>query len=313
MNSACLCMKLRRYLPALCGAIWAFVLLPTMILAQSAVSVTDTTGWNPWSKADLTQMSDVIVDQQTGQGQDDFSSSSSYGGFYQKAGTIGGVNSLLFRARFDKYDQDDKWGNGGNLGIGMDIDGDGALDLILMVTESSGNVNNRTRTITWGDPGSGANTSPSTTSWTFPNPSDSITLVNDTTYDLVQATDGSNLNGTPDSFLSFAVSFADLQAAVRAYTPFTTFTMTYDTRISYVAFTSTQANSLNQDLFGVTGTNKGVTGDLSPSTSWAELGAMTGPTDAWGHVPEPATYVQIGLILLTGLVVHLRRKRQAKD
>ncbi len=272
--------------------------------AQVAVSVTDTTGWNTWQKADLSYMSDATPDQQTGQGADDFASDPTYAGFYQKAGTIGGVDSLLFRARMDKYDGDDRWGNGGNLGIGMDVNGDGALDLILMMSESSGNVNNRTRTLTFGDPGTGANTGPSTTSWSFPTQT-AINLVTNTTYDVTQTNDGSMLNATPDMFMSFALSFANLQAAVRAYTPFTTFNMTYDTRMSFIAFTSTQANSLNQDLFGTTG-------NTSSTLTWAELGAITGPANAWGVVPEPATYAQVGMFLLAaGVVAYRRRKRMA--
>lgn len=270
--------------------------------SQTAVSVTDLTGWNTWQKADLSYMSDATSDQQTGQGSDDFASDPTYAGFYQKAGTIGGTNSLLFRARMDKFDGADQWGNGGNLGIGMDVNGDGALDLILMMSESAGNAANRTRTITWGDPGTGANTGPSTTSWTFPTQT-AITLTTNTTYDVMQTTDGSLLNGTADMFLSFAVSFANLQAAVRAYTPLTTFTMTYDTRMSFIAFTTTQANALNQDLFGTTG-------NTSSTLTWAQLGAITGPANAWGVVPEPATYAQVTMFLFAGgLVAYRRRKR----
>jgi hypothetical protein len=270
--------------------------------AQTAVSVTDTTGWNAWQKADLSPMAEVATDQQTGQGADDFAADLSFSGFYQKAGTIGGADYLLFRARFDKFDGPDQWGNGGNFGVGLDVNGDGALDLILMMSESSGNVANRTRTLQWGDPGTGANTGPSTTTWSFPTQT-ATTLVTNTTYDVTQTTDGSLLNGTPDMFLSFAVSFANLQSAVRAYTPSTTFTMTYNTRMSYIAFTSTQANALNQDLFGTTG-------NTSSSLTWAELGAITGPANAYGIVPEPATYAQIGLFILTGLAVYLRRRKR---
>jgi hypothetical protein len=273
-----------------------------LMQAQTAVSVTDTTGWNAWTKADLTLMSEISTDQQTGQGADDFAGDANISGFYQKAGTIGGADHLLFRARFDKYDGPDQWGNGGNFGVGMDVNGDGALDLILMMTEGSGNVKNRTRTIQWGDPGTGANTGPSTTSWTFPTQTATTLTVNQT-YDVMQAPD-SNINATPDMLLSFAVSFSSLQAAVRAYTPFTAFTMTYDTRLSYVGFTSTQANALNQDLFGTIG-------NTSSSLTWAELGAITGPANAWGVVPEPATYAQVGTFMLAGLGLWWRRRRQA--
>lgn len=280
--------------------LWAGLAIPGA-LAQVAVSVTDTTGWNAWAKADLSLMSEITTDQQTGQGADDFAADATFAGFYQKAGTIGGTDHLLFRARFDKYDGADQWGNGGNFGIGMDVNGDGAIDLIMMMSESSGNVNNRTRTITFGDPGTGANTGPSTTTWTFPTQT-AITLTTNTTYDVAQVNDGSNLNGTADMFLSFAVSFANLQAAVRAYTPYTTFNMTYDTRMSYIGFTSTQANALNQDLFGTTG-------NTSSTLTWAELGAITGPANAFGIVPEPATYAQVGMLVLAGVAVYLRRRK----
>jgi hypothetical protein len=290
---------LRAILPVLAVMAGAF----TVTHAQTTVSVTDTTGWNVWTKADGTPMSEITTDQQTGQGADDFAQDSTYPGFYQKAGTVTGLgDSILVRARFDKYDGPDQWGNGGNFGIGMDVNGDGALDLILMLSESAGNVNNRTRTLRWGDPGTGANTGPSTTSWTFPTQTATTLTVNQT-YDVTQAPD-SNLNGTPDMFLSFAVSFASLQAAVRAYTPFTEFTMTYETRMSYIAFTSTQANALNQDLFGTTG-------NTSSTLTWAELGAITGPANAWGVVPEPATYAQVGTFLLAGLGLWWRRRRQS--
>lgn len=251
-------------------------------------------------------MSDPVLDRQTGQGADDFASDATHAGFYQKAGTIGGADHLLFRARFDKFDGADQWGNGGNFGVGMDVNGDGALDLILMMSESAGNSANRTRTITWGDPGTGANTGPSTTSWTFPTQT-AINLTVNTTYDAIQAGDGSLINGTADLFLSFAVSFANLQAAVRAYTPYTAFNMTYDTRMSYIAFTSTQSNSLNQDLFGTNG-------NTNSALTWAELGAITGPANAWGVVPEPATYAQVTMLLFAGgLVAYRRRKADGRS
>ena len=300
MPQACRFHGLRQLLTALvvCG------LASVDSAAQTAVSVLDTTGWNAWTKADLTTMSDPRADQQTGQGADDFASDATYAAFFQKAGTIniGGTptDHLLFRARMDKYDAPDQWGNGGNFGIGMDVDGDGALDLIMMMTESSGNVNNRTRTITWGDPGTGANTGPSTTTWTFPTQT-AITLTVNTTYDATVAPD-SNIGGNPDLFLSFAVSFANLQAAVRAYTPYTTFTMTYDTRLSYIGFTTTQANALNQDLFGTAG-------NTNSTLTWAQLGTITGPSNAYGIVPEPATYAQMAALLLAGGVVAWRRRR----
>jgi hypothetical protein len=294
--------KLRRIGATLTTAVLLVLAMPRAF-AQPIVSATDTTGWNAWQKADLSLMSEIVTDQQTGQGADDFAADATYSGFYQKAGTIGGQDYLLFRARFDKYDAPDTWGNGGNFGIGMDVNGDGAIDLIMMMEEGSGNVKGRTHTILWGDPGTGANTGPSTTTWTFPAQT-AINLVVNSTYDVSQATDGSLLNGTADAFLSFGVSFASLQSAVRAYTPYTTFTMTYDTRMSYIGFTSTQDNALNQDLFGTTG-------NTSSTQTWAQLGAITGPANAWGVVPEPATYAQVGMLVFAAAGVYWRRRKAA--
>lgn len=283
----------------------ALGMLAPLASAQVAVNVTDDIStWTAWRKADFSLLSEITTDQQTGQGADDFAADATYAGFYQKAGTIGGADHILFRARFDKYDGPDEWGNGGNFGIGMDVNGDGAVDLIMMMTEGSGNPKNRTHTLTWGDPGTGANTGPSTTTWTFPSQT-AINLTVNSTYDVTQVNDGSALNGTADMFLSFAVSFANLQAAVRAYTPYTAFTMTYDTRMSFIGFTSTQANSLNQDLFGTTG-------NTSSALTWAELGSITGPVNAWGVVPEPATYAQMAAFVMVAGIVACRRRKAVR-
>jgi len=271
--------------------------------AQTAVNVTDTTGWNPWVTASNTIMSDAYNDQQTGQGADDFVGDSTHAGFFQKAGTIGGVDHLLLRARMQKFDGADQWGNGGNWGVGIDVQGDGSIDLVMMLSENSGNPNNRTRTITFGDPGAGANTGPSTTTWTFPTQT-AINLTVNTTYDVMQAGDGSTFGGNADAFVSFAVSFANLQAAIRAYTPETSFTVNYTTRLSFISFTSTQNNSLNQDLFGTTG-------NTSSTQTWAQLGAMTGPMNSYGIVPEPSTYAQMAAMLGTASLLWWRRRRNA--
>jgi len=273
--------------------------------AQTAVSVSDTSGWNAWVKPDGQLITDPAGDQQTGQGADDFVGDTTYAGFYQKAGQVGGVDSLLLRSRMNKYDGPNQWGNGGNWGVGMDVDGNGSVDLIMMMSEGSGNVNNRTRTITWGQPGTGANTSPSTTTWTFPTQTAiSLTTTGNATYNVMQAYDGSAFSGTADSLLTFAVSFASLQAAVRTYTSFTTFTMSYTTRLSFISFTSTQDNALNQDLFGTSG-------NTSSTSTWAQLGSITAPIDAYGRVPEPSTYAQIAGLLAAGAFVYWRRRRAA--
>jgi hypothetical protein len=278
--------------------------------AQGVISVADTTGWSAWTTTSGATMVDPRNDQQTGQGQDDFVGDATYAGFQQKAGTLNGVNTLMFRARFDKFDGVNQWGNGGNFGLGMDLDGNGSVDLVMMMSEGSGNVNNRTRTITFGTPGTGANDSPSTTSWTFPTQT-AINLTtysgsnaSTATYSLQGTTDAGNFGGNQDAWLTFGISFANLQAAIRAYASgsFANFVVDYTTRIAFIGYTSTQNNALNQDLFGTAG-------GTSSTTTFASLGAMTPPVDAYGKVPEPATYAQLGALLVAGAFIAWRRRR----
>lgn len=294
---------------AVCGA--AAVLGVIALHAQSAISVSDTTGWNPWYTGSGTVMSDTQNDQQTGQHSDDYVGDSTYYGMMQKAGTIGGTNYVAWRFRFDDYSGADKFGgNGGNVGLGLDLDGNGSVDVMMVMSEGSGNVNNRSRTVYFGTPGTNANTGPSTTSWTIDtNQTTKISLTVNTTYDLSATNDGYNFAGTQDSWLTFAVSFSALQAGIRAYagSAFSSFVYDYTTKISFIAFTSTQTNALNQDLFGAN-KNALTNGTTENTATWADLGAITPAIDAFGRVPEPATYAQLGALLLAGGWIAYRRR-----
>ena len=183
------------------------------------INATTNTGWTPWTTSSGVML-DPQGDQQTGQGADDFVGEATRAFVQSQAGTttFGSGDYLFIRARMDTYDADDKWGNGGNWGIGMDIDGNGSVDMIMMFSESAGNVKNRTHTITFGAPGSGANTSPSTTTWTFPTQT-AINLTTNQTYDVQSAStvDGYSFNGTTDAWLTIGLSFAQLQTAIRTY------------------------------------------------------------------------------------------------
>lgn len=288
--------------------------------AQSVISVADTTGWTSWVTKSGAIMQDPAADQQTGQGQDDFVGDATYAGFQQKAGTLNGVDTVMFRTRFNKFDGTNQWGNGGNLGLGLDLDGNGTIELVMVMSENSGNAANRTRTITFATPGSGANDGPSTTTWSFPTQT-AITLTaytgsNPTTadYSLVQATDGSNFSGTPDAWLTFGISFANLQNAIRQWAKGPTgqaagywnsgntlYNLTYNSTIAYIGYTTQQTNALNQDLFGTTG-------NTTATISFTQLGAVTPPMDAYGRVPEPATYAQLGAFLLAAGFIGWRRR-----
>lgn len=280
-------------------------------MAQTAISVSDSTGWTAWVNGAGSMISDASGDQQTGQTTDDFVGDSTYAAFQQKAGTIGGANYILWRARFDSFSAADKFGgNGGNLGLGIDLDGNGSVDIIMMMTEGSGNVNNRSRTLTFGTPGAGANTGPSTTTWSFPTQT-AIDLTVNTTYDLVATTDGYNFNGSQDSWLTFGISFTNLQTAIQTYAPssFSSYTVDYNSKMSFIAFTSTQNNSLNQDLAGAT-KNALTNGTAENLSSFSDLGAFTPMIGADGRVPEPATYMQIGVFALAAGLMIWRRHHQ---
>lgn len=290
-------------------------LLWTVSSKAQTLNATSNTGWTTWTFGGGS-MVDYLGDQQTGQGADDFVGDNGVYTMMSQAGkaSFDPTNDyMFFRARMDQYTADDKWGNGGNWGIGMDLDGDGDLDLIVMMTESAGNVNNRTRTVTFGTPGTGANTGPSTTTWTFPTQT-AITLTLNQTYDLQSATavDSQSYGGNADSWLTFGLSFAQLQAGIRAYadddantataSPFANYTLSYYSRIAMISFTSTQNNALNQDLAGVNG-------GTSSTSTFAQLGAITPPMGPGGYIPEPATYAQIG-VLLSAVGIGLYRRRR---
>lgn len=276
-------------------------LLAWSLKAQTTISVTDTTGWTPWMTANNAVMVDPAADQQTGQGQDDFVGDLTYYGFQQKAGKLVSDPTndyILYQARMAKYDNK---GFGGNWELGMDLDGNGSVDLIMKMTDKNG------QTITFASPGTGANTSPSTTSWgTFAG---SITL-NSNTYSYQNATaidsGYASTTSTANAWVTFAISFTNLQTAIQTYaTGFSTYTVDSNTRISYIAFTSTQGNAINQDLYGTAG-------NLNSTLTFADLGAGTGPLSPSGVVPEPATYLQLGVLMLSGLGVIWWRRRGAK-
>lgn len=283
------------------------------------LNATTNTGWTTWTFGGGA-MVDFSGDQQTGQGADDFVGDNGIFTMASQAGTASfapTTDYLFFRARMNDYSADDKWGNGGNWGVGMDLDGDGDLDLIVMMSESAGNVNNRSRTVTFGTPGTGANTGPSTTTWSFASQT-AITLTLNQSYDLQSATavDGQSYGGNADAWLTFGLSFAQLQTAIRTYadndanpataSPFANYTLTYDSRIAMISFTSTQSNALNQDLAGVNG-------GTSSTLTFAALGAITPQMGPGGYVPEPSTYAQIGVLLsVAGFIAYRRRKKSGQ-
>jgi hypothetical protein len=288
------------------------------------ITVTDTTGWNPWLTGNSGYLTDPAADQQTGQGADDMVGDATTPGFQQKSGFLTYTNassqvvqveSYLFRVRMNKYDSR---GFGGNIIMGGDLNGDGQVDYFMKMSDTSQGV-----TLSFAIPTSnavGANTSPSTTaigSWV----SQSSLIATATTaapasYNYQQVTTGTQFSGTADAFVTFGVAFQTMQTGIQALTgsyynagstlPYSGVTITSSTRMSFIAATSTQGNALNQDLYG---TN--VQGNGTSTLTWSQLGASTGWALPSGVVPEPATYLQIGALLLVGGGVAWRQRRRA--
>jgi hypothetical protein len=301
-------------------------LFSTSLQAQSVVSVADTTGWSPWKLPGGNAITDVANDQQTGQKTDDFVGNSTTYAFQQKAGTIGGTNYILFRARMGDFQGVNQvGGNGMNLGVGFNLDNsvNGSIDLVMMMSKT----NQTNAILQFGTPGTGANDGPSTTTWTFATQTPvTLTLYNPTSQNpttanfYVQsatAVDGVKLNtgntNVQDSWVTFGVTFATLQNAARTYSnnsaSFSNFTVTYSTPLTMIGFTSTQANALNQDLAGVTG---GI-GNSASTSSFATLGATTIATTVDpAPVPEPSTFLMVPALLAPAVMVLRRRRRLAE-
>lgn len=277
--------------------------------AQTTISVTDSTGWNPWTNTSGAIMTDPNHDQQTGQTSDDFVGDATHYGFQQKAGLLGGTtDAMMFRFRLGDYSvsKGGASGNGSNFSIAFDLDNNGTMDLV-MDTYSKSNTNY----IQFASPGTGANTGPSST--TFGTFAGQITLTA-STFNIQATTDGTHLgygSSGQDEWVTVAISFSDLQNAIRTYagSSFSGYTVNYTTTMSMIAFTSTQGNAINQDLFGTTG-------NTSSTSTFASLGTITPPISPYGTtpmpVPEPATYAQLGALLLSAFGLRCWRRSKAR-
>jgi hypothetical protein len=308
--------RVRRALHGLAG----LVVLAFTVSARATVTVTDSTGWNAWYNQQGSYVADPGGDQQTGQGTDDFIGNATTAAFQQKAGYLASdptTQYVLFRARMGKYETGSKGfgsGNGSNVSLGLDLTGNGGLNLIMDLNVKGNNV-----VLKFAAPGTGANDAPSTTSWG--NFAGDITLNSDT-YNYDQVTDGITLNSSgtaaagtengskatsygSNAWVTFAISYANLEAAIRAYAAngsFAGFQVNDFTAISFVAFTSTQGNAINQDLLGTEG-------NMNSATTFASLGAGTPLIrPGGGNIPEPAAALQLGAVLAIGFFGGRRRR-----
>ncbi len=258
-------------------------------------------------------------DQQTGQTDSDFVGSSGTPGFFIQAGLINGVEHLAFRIIMNTAQ------SGNNLNIRLGMDGgalDGKIDLYLGPIISGGTA----QSIFFQAPGTSANISPSTSSWgnNFyptnnrtglpPLASGGGLAINPTgfpNFNVTSLTTGSSAypgwtqQGTDaDSMISFAIPIADINAALAqvgaGYQISTTSLM------RWVAVTSTQSNSVNQDAYGLPKiTNSNGVGNITYATFTQIMNPQGQP------IPEPSAYGALLGAGLGGLFLLRRRHRAA--
>ena len=264
-----------------------------------------TTGWTAIRYGGANGF-DPTVDQQTGSAEGDLVGNATHASVYTFFGDRNTPSltdgDLAFRLRLGADSSPAGFKTAAFIGIITDR-ASGKIDLFVGVNNSG-----QSDQIGIYNPGTGLNISPSTTTIvspalvTYPQSSSiygwtPVTTTidpNATNFDL-------DAGGQTDYFLTFSIPFADIvtQLAARGITG-----IDQNSTFSYVIATSTQGNSLNQDLNGV-GKN------YNTASTWGQLGALSDPTQPIAAVPEVESVV--GIVGLVAAVIghqHLKRRRR---
>ena len=286
----------------------AALALAVVSIATSTASLVDiaspTTGWTAIRYGGVNGF-DPTVDQQTGSAEGDIVGNGTHASVYTFFGDANTPSltdgALAFRLRLGADTNPTGFKTAAFIGIITDR-ASGKIDLFLGVNNSG-----QSDQIGIYNPGTGLNISPSTTtivspalvSYTITSSNYSWTPVN-TTIDPAATNFDIDAGAQTDYFLSFSIPFSDIvsQLAARGITG-----IDQNSTFSYVIATSTQGNSLNQDLNGV-GKN------YSTSSTWDQLGTLSDPTQPIAAVPEVESIFGIAG-LLTAIAAHhyLRRRR----
>lgn len=289
--------------PKMNAPAWLVAIAATacLTLTVSAATVADpSTAW-----VALSGNYDYLADQQTGQASGDIVGAAGNPGFFTTFNNNGSASStdgtLGFRLRLDEAG-----GNKNNPAfdrvawVGIDANNDAVLDAFIGL-----GMQGSSSTLGIYAPGSSANTSPSTTS--IASSAYASYTVSSSNYNyrpVNYTTDGGTTNdatpstsGDPDYYVSFMVNFQDLVNFLGTKN----ITINDQTGLRYVLATSTQHNSLNQDLGGVQG-------GVNSTQTWTQLGGFSPTVSASGTpvVPEPSSLL---LGASTLLLACFRRRR----
>ena len=264
-----------------------------------------TTAWSPIRYGGANGF-DPTVDQQTGSAEGDLVGNSTHASVYTFFGDRNTPSTtdgdLAFRLRLGADTSPSGFKTAAFVGIITNA-ASGKIDLFIGVNNSG-----QSDQIGIYNPGSGLNISPSTTTivspaivsyaqtssnygWTAVTPTIDP---NATNFDI-------DAGGQTDYFLTFSIPFADIiaQLAARGILG-----IDQNSNFSYVVATSTQGNSLNQDLNGV-GKN------YNTSSTWGQLGALSDPTQPIAAVPEVDSALGIvGLVVAVVAHQHFKRRRR---
>ena len=277
--------------------------------ASAAISITSSTAlWTAITYANP-NAADPSNDQQTGTVEGDIVGNAANASLYttfDDGGTAGNLTDgeIGFRVRLP--------GDASPTGlktvvwVGIDANADGKVDLFAGALEDS--------KIGYYPAGTGANTSPNTTSINSGSPYFEVAVSTlNFNFSPVNATidpaassfnlDGGSGGGAnhTDHFVSLKLSFASLVSAVNGLSLSGVGTFNQNSPLRFIAATSQQANALNQDL-------NGVNGGVNSTTTWTDLGGFTQAFSVDGviAVPEPSSLVFLSSI---GLLLGFRRSR----